>query len=143
MKQATIKSKNTTEHAVPRLGIRIQIQTPRATEQKLRGSSKKLLDRIMTSFYQHSGIEMSEVTRRLSYDLNFDEQDISKYLYDSTLSVLGRRRLLWPWGKTVQWNPGDDSCVAGKLLFVNSRKDFVEIAGELYEVKEKSLLVTK
>jgi len=63
-------------------------------------------------------------------------EDVVAHLGDNTNAVLGRGRLLWPWRNSIQWNPAVDCCVAGELLFMRSTKDFVELSGELFEVRE-------
>ncbi len=135
MSHATVLSVNVPEVKPQRLGIKIDIKSP--INNKIRTLSKKLLDGLMSSFYKHNGISTFEITKRLSRNLHLDEQDIAKCFNDDALGVLGKRRLLWPWGSGVQWNPGDDSCVAGRLSFLNSTNDFVEIAGELFDARKK------
>ena len=40
---------------------------------------------------------------------------VATLLTRSEGSVLGKRRLIVPWGNGVQWQPGDDACVACSL----------------------------
>jgi hypothetical protein len=98
---------------------------------------KPVFDGVIAAFHQHDGTNDEELSKRLASKLGKDWAEILRHLHDSTIAVLGTRRLLWLRGEGVQWNPGDDGCVAGELLLdESSSSGFFELSGELFEVKE-------
>jgi len=98
--------------------------------------AKPLLDGAVAAFHKHDGTKQTEVASRLAHILGMRTQDVVAYLSDDTNAVLGRRKLLWPWRDVIQWNPADDYCVAGELLFAESTEDFLKLSGQLFEVRE-------
>lgn len=117
-------------------GLSMTICAPSGSLSSLVALLKPLLDGAVAAFHQHDGTMQAEVTSRLARVLGVRTQDVVAYLSDNTTAVLGRRRLLWPWRNSIQWNPADDCCVAGELLFTDSTEDFMELSGELFEVRE-------
>ncbi|MBE0513136.1 hypothetical protein IBX38_08815 [Candidatus Bathyarchaeota archaeon] len=127
----------TKPHHVPtQFGLSMTIYAPSGSVSNLVALLKPLLDGAVAAFHQHDGTMQAEVASRLARVLGVRTQDVVAHLSDNTNAVLGRRRLLWPWRNSIQWNPADDCCVAGELLFIGSTKDFLELSGELFEVRE-------
>lgn len=126
-------------HKVPaQFGVGMTIHAPRYIVRNLAALLKPLLDGAVAAFHQHDGTMQREVADRLAHALEVPYAEVVHYLNESTYAVLGRRRLLWPWGDSIQWNPADECCVAGELL-ESPANDSVELSGELYEVREKPL----
>ena len=77
---------------------------------------KPLADGTVAAFHCHDGSALSELSRRVSAQIALQPDAIAQKLVDDRHAVLGPRRLLHAWGKSVQWNPADDRCLALELL---------------------------
>jgi len=117
-------------------GMRITISAPRSIVSNCIALTKPLLDGAVSAFHQHDGTKQAEIASRLARTLKVRTQNVVAYLSDGTNAVLGRRRLLWPWRNSIQWNPADDCCVAGELLFENPIENFLSLSGKLFEVRK-------
>jgi hypothetical protein len=60
---------------------------------------------------------------------------IAALLADLRAAALGRRRLLWPRPRGVQWNPTDDLCLAVELRI--ERGERRELSRRLIEIKSR------
>jgi hypothetical protein len=119
------------------LGLKVTIHVPRSTNLNLTSVIKPVFDGIVAAFSRHDGSDMNLVTERLSTALGIDQKDLTCLLEDETMAILGARKLLWPRGSGVQWNPNDDLLVANELSLVDyvSERGW-ELSGELFEVRE-------
>ena len=99
--------------------LRVQMQT----EQTIwpAGLLKPLFDGLISALHRHDGTDVVEVTRRLASELGTEANVLQELLHDEQMAVLGERQLLWRRGKNgVQWNPGDDHCLAGEIVVQRS-----------------------
>ena len=101
---------------------------------------KPLFDGIIAAFHSHDGSMLEQVSDRLARKLDVDASEVAGHLLSDSVAVLGSRRLVWPWGKSVQWNPADDRCVAAELLLYTgkNRNGLWRLSGELFELDEQS-----
>ncbi len=130
MKKGNNKVSNFIDSSTP-FGVQVTINTPVA-RISLSHTIKPLLDGIISSFHNHDGSNMDEIAERLSGLLKLSKEDTAALLANSTIAVLGRRRLLNPFGKGLQWNPADHMCVAAKVT-VQIDNDW-SISGEIFKV---------
>jgi hypothetical protein len=94
---------------------------------------KPLVDGVIAALHSHDGSALHDLVDRLSTQLpSTSASAVEALLLDERATPLGRRRLLWPWGKGVQWNPADDLCVALEVrVEASARRD---LRGRLFEV---------
>jgi hypothetical protein len=124
------------EIAPTNLGLEVRIHAPKNTRLNLTSAIKPVCDGIMASFSKHDGSFMDSVTKRLAPALGIDHEEFEYLLQDEGLALLGTRRLVWPRGKGVQWNPNDDLLVLGKLSLGDRSADREwRLSGELFEVR--------
>jgi hypothetical protein len=129
MKDATGKSNS--EWSVPYFGLELRLLCPASAPFSLASNIKALFDGVITSLHSYPDPPM-DVAERVATIINAPTSAARDALANPWSSVLGPRRLVWPRGRGVQWNPADDKCVAGELLRVNST-DWL-LAGTLSEV---------
>jgi len=99
---------------------------------------KPMLDGIISAFHSYQGGQLSEVSKRLAVTLPSNSNHISNLLMDNSLSVLGSRRLLYPYQNNVQWNPADDKCVVIKLVCTYLANNApLRMNGKLFAVTSK------
>lgn len=132
MKRGTIRVLGGTGQGVKRFGLALTIHAPNGSVLNLAAVVKPFFDGVVASFHQHDDAGDKEVSRRLALSLGVDLDEIHAALQDRERNILGTRRLLWPWGDYVQWNPADDSCVAGSLMLEHSERWY--LSGQLFEV---------
>ena len=89
---------------------------PYGTSLNLADVVKPLLDGIISAFQVYDGTDMPSTKVRLSDLIGVDQDIVVNILTDSATSILGKTRLLHPFGTGVQWNPVDDRCIAVKIL---------------------------
>jgi hypothetical protein len=95
-----------------RLSIELDVQHPHLARTATALSvMKTLIDGAIASLHTHNGEALREVAVRLATRLDRYPTDIAEELMDQSVAVLGSRRLLWPFGRFVQWNPADDRIV--------------------------------
>lgn len=76
---------------------------------------KALFDGLVASLHVHDGTDLEEISARIAQQLYVEPDEIEALLLEESKAALGSRRLAWLRGEGVQWNPGDDQCVAGSL----------------------------
>ena len=134
MKRGQAEVEKSTSDDVTALMIRATVGVPPGVRTNAAGLIKPLFDGILASFHAHDGSEVAKVSARLSEALDADSGEIEELLLDRDREVLGLRRLLWPWGDTVQWNPADDRIVAAELLVAAAEPGrSLQVEGELFE----------
>lgn len=132
MKRGTIRVLGGTGQGVKRFGLALTIHAPNGSMLNLAAVVKPFFDGVVASFHQHDDAADKEVSRRLALSLGVGLNEIHAALQDRERNILGTRRLLWPWGDYVQWNPADDSCAAGSLMLEHSER--WHLSGQLFEV---------
>ena len=96
-----------------RFGAKVEITvSPRESALVLTSTMKPLLDGVISAFHSYDGTVPSEILERLSRSLDEAQSTIEGWLTDPHQAALGKRRLAWPRGMGVQWNPADDLCQA-------------------------------
>ena len=130
----------TSSASAPRpFGVSATLKVPGTRIPNAAGLTKSLLDGLLCAFHVHDGSMLEEVTRRIAERLGIAEHDVARHLMEREQAVLGRRRLVTPWGRSVQWNPADDLCVAAEVLVgrINESERTV-LTAELFEVAAKA-----
>lgn len=75
------------------------------------------------------------IVERLAKYLGESESAAEDLLGDERRAVLGKRKLLHPFGQGIQWNPADDSCVTAKILLNDSMEDGIwSVDGDIFAV---------
>jgi len=121
-------------------GLSITLDYPAGSVVNASALVKPLFDGILSAFHSHDGMMVEEISRRLARQLEVEPADVARCLLSESNAVLGRRQLVFLRGKSVQWNPDDDRCVAGELFLNPSerRTDSWGLSGALFKVKEYS-----
>lgn len=128
-----VKIPSRADAPLTRLALDVAIHVPRASVLNLAAAIKPIFDGIVSAFHKHDGSNEDIIVKRLAGLLSVKEEGITDFLHDDVSSVLGTRKLLWPWRKSVQWNPADDLLVAGQVLLEqNSSTDSWEFSGQLF-----------
>jgi len=117
-------------------GLSVTIRRARDTSPpNLTALVKPLFDGIVASFHHHDGSDIQELSNRVSGTLGVEPSEIRRLLENGSRAVLGERTLLWRRAGGVQWNPGDDACVAGELLSDRTSGDAsYSMSGEIFAV---------
>jgi hypothetical protein len=78
------------------------------------GSIKTLVDGVVSAYHAHNADGRAEAERLAAKGFGSPEW-LQAMLRDPAWALLGARRLLWLTANDVQWNPGDDQCVAAEI----------------------------
>ena len=127
--------------AVPHLGrFALELELELGLGDRIRPADvlKPLIDGLIAGLHSHDGTSSDIVVPRLAARLGLPVGQVQAYLGDDTRAWLGRRRLLWPWGTGVQWNPADDACVSAVLRLRDSRTSDWRLSFGLYEVESRA-----
>lgn len=119
------------------LGLRVVLHLPEDVIPNLASLTKPLFDGVVAAFHCCQDLD-GELLGRLGRQLGVPVDEVRGALADCSSAVLReRRRLLWPWGQGVQWNPADDRCVVGQLVRGGSDSHTTwQLSGELFTVVE-------
>lgn len=118
------------------IGLSLKINAPRGTNINVAGIIKPLLDGIISGFHSHNGSDNSVVTERIAHSLGLEALAVEKMLMDSSINLLGMRNLLHPFGKGIQWNPADDSCIFAKVIIDDCNEESKwSFDGEIFTVE--------
>lgn len=99
-----------------RFGLRVVLTLPAMSRASAVALVKPVFDGVVSALHQHDGTDEAEIAARLAHELHAEVAEIIGLLQSRAGTVLGTRRVVWPWGATVQWNPRDEDCFAGELL---------------------------
>jgi hypothetical protein len=122
-----------------------EVSAPFAVRLSVRGLDasspavvKSLVDGVVAGLQVHGDeSSLGEVSRRVGVSLGLEPQEIARLLTRRERAVLGvRGKLLWPWRDVVQWNPGDDLCLAGQLLSDEAATQ-PTVSGSVSEIKPR------
>ena len=117
-------------------GLRLVLGAPPNRPVSPAKAVKPLLDGLIAGLHSHDGSALADVSERLHVQLPDETPEhIGRLLVDSSAAPLGRRRLVWPRAKSVQWNPADDLCLAFELRVAPS--DRFELSGRLVEIDDR------
>lgn len=95
-----------------RLGVSLSIhRPPGASRPALLGMVKVVVDGFICALHRHEGTALDMVAQRLGARLGASAERVGELLVANPVAALGVRRLLWPIGDFVQWNPADDGIV--------------------------------
>lgn len=97
---------------------------------------KSLIDGTVAAFQAHGDpLTRDEIAYRIADSLGVGRRDAAHLLTRPERAVLGvRPRLAWPWRDGVQWNPGDDFCLAGEVLAAAGSEQWV-LSGRVVEIE--------
>jgi hypothetical protein len=97
-------------------GIDLVLEAPAAISVNLAALAKPLLDGVAAAFHVHDDpASLNVVASRVAADLGVPADGVRSLLGENNAAILGARRLIWPRGDGVQWNPADDLCAAFRL----------------------------
>lgn len=121
-----------------RFGLSVTLHPPAGSVVNASAVVKPLFDGILSAFHLHDGVMVEEISHRLARQLELEAADVASHLLSESIAVLGRRQLVFLRGKSVQWNPADDRCVAAELLLYTgkNRNGLWRLSGELFELDE-------
>jgi hypothetical protein len=110
--RSSVVSVVVTEPGTARLSLQLELEHPTtARPPAVLSAMKVLIDGAIASLHAHDGRDLDDLAVRLAPRLDRAAPEIAEELMDTSHAVLGRRRLLWPVGSFVQWNPADDGIV--------------------------------
>ena len=109
----SVKAKSA--HVGP-FGVSVTIDVPPTRPLDAASVMKPVLDGLLSALHFHDGSMLPEVARRIGGRLGISEGEVAGHLMGAEVAVLGERRLVYPRGQSVQWNPADDLCVAAEVL---------------------------
>lgn len=95
---------------------------------------KPIIDGVVAALHHAIGVDTRAV-ERIAVHLGQPPERIRGAVISAEHAPLGARRLVWPWGDAVQWNPADDRVVAIEL-----RHDMgasFRIRGEVFAAKRR------
>lgn len=113
-----------------RYALRFVLRGPARLARSTVALLKPIVDGVVASFHQHDGTKLDDLAARVDAVLA-GTVDARPLLMHDSRAVLGRRRLLWPRAQGVQWNPADDLCVVGELLFEPGETATTRLDGRL------------
>lgn len=114
-----VQPRTAADPATARLSLEVTLEHPPSSRHPTALSVMKVVvDAMIATVHAHDGTYVGELANRLAARLHRAEADIVVELMDDSAACLGRRRLLWPFGRFVQWNPADD-CL--DFIRVNAR----------------------
>src|SRR4051794_26312878 len=106
--------------ALGHFGLALMVHVSHAARFPPAACVKPVVDGALAAWHAHDGTDADEVGRRLAAQLDVsDVGRLNVLLHDVRRAVVGRRRLLWRWGRagtSIRWNRADDVCVAAELL---------------------------
>ena len=143
MKEAPSVTTSEISEPLDYFGLTVRVFLPAGATLNLTNLVKPLFDGIIAGMHSHDGSKLDEVARRLATSLNAEPAHIRTALMDSRNAVLGKRRLLYPRGTGIQWNPADDLLVAGELHVTSdsSAEQSSGFSGELYRVRSTDFVL--
>ena len=95
-----------------RLMVSLTVHRPPGTSRPaLLGMVKVVVDGFVCALHRHDGTALDTVAQRLGARLGERAERVGDLLVANPVAALGVRRLLWPFGGYVQWNPADDGIV--------------------------------
>lgn len=115
-------------------GLRVRVSRGARGSRNAAAIVKPLIDGVVAALHTHDGSDLGVVASRVAREIDEDDTKIAELLMSEDQLVLGRRRLLWPRAAGVQWNPGDDACVAAEILVSDSTGNVWSHSGELFAV---------
>ena len=120
-----------------KFGLKLVLHAPKNTDLNLTSIVKPLFDGIIASFSGHN--DSSDIAlKRLASKLNADQKQITHFLKNEKMAVLGVRKLIVPRSTGIQWLPRDDLLVCGVLsLEDNNPQDKWLLSGELFIIENK------
>ncbi|MGH8905722.1 MAG: hypothetical protein ACRD0K_04230 [Egibacteraceae bacterium] len=96
-------------------GLEVVLSAPPTWKLPVHSIIKPLIDGVVAACHCHAGKDLQVVAERIAIVLAADAGQVADRLTSPAGTVLGPRRLLWPWADGVQWNPADDLCVAATI----------------------------
>jgi hypothetical protein len=117
-----------------RVSCVLDVSSPASRKVHAGAVLKVVVDGIVASLHRHDGTELNEVMPRLAVRLRAkpSEDELTSLLLEGG-AEFGVRRLLFPRGDGVQWNPADDGIAAlvGRVGVTTSEN--IEIVARVFE----------
>jgi hypothetical protein len=110
-------------------GLSLKLITPEPVN--LAAWIKPMFDGVICAFHRYEGPDIHEALAR---EIDVSPQETRALLASDRLNVLGSRRLIYPRGSGVQWNPADDFCHAGELIRIGEGP--WAMSGSLFSIRE-------
>ncbi len=98
------------------------------------GLVKVLVDGVVSALHTHDASQLAPISERLGRRLRTSPAEVAALLSANPSGVLGERRLVWPFGDFVQWNPADDAIV--HLQMTTSPSAAWQLSGEVRDVED-------
>jgi hypothetical protein len=115
MRRHGVESAAALPHGRP-FGLRVVVRPGAGGAAYAAGFVKPLLDGVVAALHRHDGRDLALLAERLAAQLGAPAAEVAELLASDGPSPLGTRRLIWGRAQGVQWNPGDDACVAAEVL---------------------------
>jgi hypothetical protein len=132
LREAIVNARASADPAQP-YSLQLTLAVPIGERSAPAKMIKPLVDGVIAALHFHDGTALDELSGRVLVQVPTSSAErIAKLLTDERSAVLGQRRLLWPRGAGVQWNPADDLCLALELRVVTGDKR--ELSGRLVEL---------
>ncbi|MBM3462479.1 MAG: hypothetical protein FJX76_10295 [Armatimonadetes bacterium] len=127
----------TAQRDVPSSGpLAIRLVLAGSAPCRLASCLKGLVDGALSALHSHDGSSIDVIAPRLAARLGLSVPSAKELLADRSADVLGRIRLVTPWGASLQWLPRDDLLVAGELVRVHAGSSGWLLSGEVTRVEE-------
>jgi hypothetical protein len=123
------------------------LETPADLRVNLAEITKPLVDGVIAAFHIHDDpASLDLVASRVAAGLGASVDEVRGLLHENRTAILGARRLLWPRGDGVQWNPADDRCLAFRIRRVATaaesvHSDGLRLHGSLVEIEPRHFAV--
>jgi hypothetical protein len=117
--------------------VRVQIRPPQGSQLPISSELvKEVFDGVICAFQAHTDQTiLPQVAERLAITLPADPEEIATHLLDQRQAVLGVvPRLVYPYRKSVKWDPADNWCLAGELLRADPVDRRWAIKGDIVEL---------
>jgi mono/diheme cytochrome c family protein len=130
-------------HDPSRFGLDLVLEIPANLRVNLVAITKPLVDGVIAAFHAHDDpASLDLVASRVAAELGAPVDEIRALLCEDRTAILGARRLLWPRGDGVQWNPADDRSHAFRIRRVTktattARSDGLVLQGSLVEIEPR------
>ncbi|MGE0569850.1 MAG: hypothetical protein AB7H85_11950 [Dehalococcoidia bacterium] len=93
---------------------------------------KPVLDGLVTALHSHDGRDLDQICARLSTRLPILANEVSALLVHNPATLLGTRRLVWPFRDGLQLNPADDRLAAAEFAVTLSGDGETRICAEIF-----------
>ncbi len=122
-------------NSLSHFGLKMTIMAPSEKTVNVASLIKPLLDGLIASFHTYNGESIVQVSQNIGKVLGKHPSTIAELLCRPDQAILGNRSLVWVRDNGVQWNPGDDLCLAAELLIRPYVGPTWLISGTLFQIE--------